>query len=99
MAFDKKITGDRLAAAVQKLPGWSLDQGKLHRTFQFKDFANAFGFMASVAVRAEAMNHHPEWRNVYKTVEVWLTTHDQGGVTDLDLKLAAVMDAFGAAAS
>jgi 4a-hydroxytetrahydrobiopterin dehydratase len=83
-----------IAAALHALPGWTLDDGKLHRTFVFADFARAFGFMAACAVRAEAMNHHPEWFNVYATVRVWLTTHDVGGISARDLALAAAMSAL-----
>ncbi len=64
----------------------------LTRSYHFSDFTLAFGFMTSVALKAEQMNHHPEWFNVYNKVEVTLTTHDAGGVTALDLKLAAFMD-------
>lgn len=81
-----------LRRALTDLPGWSLADGKLHRTLTFPDFRVAFGFMASVATAAEAMNHHPEWRNVYRTVEVWLTTHDAGGITPLDVRLAREID-------
>ena len=78
--------------ALGDLPGWSLEAGKLHREFRFDDFVTAFGFMASVALVAEAMNHHPEWSNVYGRVVVDLTTHDAGGLTEKDLALARRMD-------
>lgn len=86
------LTEAELRGALGELPGWSLADGKLHRTFTFADFRVAFGFMASVATAAEAMDHHPEWRNVYRTVEVWLSTHDAGGITALDVQLAREMD-------
>jgi 4a-hydroxytetrahydrobiopterin dehydratase len=76
---------DRLA----QVPGWDVRGEKLGRTFEFKDFASAFGFMTSLALRAEAMNHHPEWSNVYNRVVVDLITHDEGGITKLDFELAA----------
>ena len=74
-------------------PVWELREQKLAKTFQFKDFVTAFGFMAEVALIAERMNHHPEWFNVYRTVEVKLTTHDAGGISELDFDLAAAMEA------
>jgi len=74
--------------------GWALDQGKLRREFRFADFVQAFGFMASTALAAEKMNHHPEWCNVYNKVTVHLTTHEAGGITNLDFKLAARMNAL-----
>ena len=73
---------------VGELKGWSLKQGKLYRLFEFENFVEAFGFMASVALRAEKMNHHPEWSNVYNRVEIMLTTHDAGGISERDFTLA-----------
>jgi 4a-hydroxytetrahydrobiopterin dehydratase len=74
---------------------WNESDNKLTRTFQFADFVEAFAFMTKVALIAEKMNHHPEWRNVYNTVEITLTTHDAGNtVTEKDLKLAAKIDAL-----
>lgn len=80
--------------ALQSLDGWSAAAGRdaLAKTFRFKDFNQAFGFMTRVALVAERMDHHPEWSNVYSRVEVVLTTHDAGGVTELDLRLARFMD-------
>jgi len=86
------LSETELRGALGELPGWSLVDRKLHRTLTFADFRAAFGFMASVATAAEAMNHHPEWRNVYRTVEIWLTTHDAGGVTPRDVRLAHEID-------
>lgn len=90
--LDDKATDE----GVAKLSGWKREEdGKaIAKTFVFKDFNAAFGFMARVALVAEKMDHHPEWKNVYKTVEVRLTTHDAGGLTERDLKLAAAMDAI-----
>jgi 4a-hydroxytetrahydrobiopterin dehydratase len=73
---------------------WQLDGGKLHRTFVFSDFVEAFGFMTRAAIHAEKMNHHPEWSNVYKTVDVFLVTHEAGGITQRDFELAAIMDSL-----
>ena len=73
-------------------PHWSIAEGKLHRVFTFDDFSQAFAWMGRIATVAEAINHHPEWLNVYATVEVWLTTHDAGGLTALDLQLAEAME-------
>ncbi len=72
--------------------GWALDGGKLCREYRFADFVSAFGFMSSAALVAEAMNHHPDWTNVYGRVRVELVTHDAGGLTELDLELARRMD-------
>jgi len=78
------------------LPGWSEVTGReaIAKTFTFKDFSEAFGFMSRVALAAEKHDHHPEWRNVYKTVEVVLATHDAGGITALDIELATAMNAI-----
>ena len=77
--------GERLKA----LPGWTIAGGKLHRVFQFRDFTEAFGFMARVALLAEKLDHHPDWQNVYNRVTIDLVTHDAGGLTALDFELAA----------
>ncbi len=74
--------------------GWSVSDTSAQKTFTFKNFIEAFGWMTSAAIVAEKLNHHPEWSNVYKTVNVTLTTHDTGGLSDLDLKLAKRMDAL-----
>lgn len=86
------LSSDALNTALGELPGWSVEQGKLHRQFQFPSFVEAFGFMSSVALVAESMGHHPEWFNVYNRVTVDLTTHDAGGITNLDVKLASKMN-------
>jgi 4a-hydroxytetrahydrobiopterin dehydratase len=90
----QKLTGPARADALKKLSSWSELSGRdaITRKFVFKDFNQAFGFMTRAALIAEKMDHHPEWFNVYKTVEVTLSTHDAGGVTELDAKLAAEMD-------
>lgn len=89
-----------LTTSLGQLPGWEHVNGKLRREFVFADFAEAFAFMTGVAIRAEAMNHHPEWSNVYSRVTVELNTHDTepagGGVTPLDVHMAKIMsDLFG----
>ena len=82
----------QLAAALEKLPGWEVRDGKLARVFKFKDFGDAFGFMAACALRIHALDHHPEWSNVYSTVKVELVTHDAKGITVRDVELASVME-------
>jgi 4a-hydroxytetrahydrobiopterin dehydratase len=74
------------------LQGWAFVKGGIEKTYQFRDFISAMGFMMRVALEAEKMNHHPEWSNVYGKVHIRLSTHDAGGVTDLDLKLAELIE-------
>jgi 4a-hydroxytetrahydrobiopterin dehydratase len=81
-----------LEQALRGLPGWVVDGSKLHREYRFADFVHAFGFMATAAIAIEAMNHHPEWFNVWNKVIVDLTTHDAGGITAKDFKLAQKLD-------
>ncbi len=76
----------------QLAPGWNYNSGCIEREFNFKDFAQAFGFMSSVAVIAEKLNHHPNWSNVYNKVYITLTTHDSGGITQLDFDFAKEVD-------
>src|ERR1700709_1111360 len=92
----ERLSAEARKAALKGLPGWSEVAGReaLARTFTFKDFSEAFGFMSRVALVAEKRDHHPEWRNVYKTGEVMLATHDAGGVTALDVELAKAMNAI-----
>ncbi len=92
MASQARIPDTELASALAALPEWKVVNGKLHREYRFADFAAAFGFMSSVALRAEAMNHHPEWSNVYNHVSVDLVTHDANGITAKDLKLASQIE-------
>jgi 4a-hydroxytetrahydrobiopterin dehydratase len=91
-----RLTGEARQAALAKLAGWTETKGRdaIERTFVFKDFNEAFGFMSRVALVAEKRDHHPEWRNVYKTVEVTLSTHDAGGLTEKDIELAQAMNAI-----
>ena len=90
----QKLTSEARKAALAKLTGWTEVAGRdaIAKKFVFKDFSQAFGFMTRAALMAEKMDHHPEWSNVYKTVDVTLSTHDAGGVTELDVKLAEAMD-------
>lgn len=92
MAESKRLTETDLADALRELHGWEVREGKLHKAFRFKDFVQAFGFMASVALLAEAMAHHPEWFNVYNQVTIDLMTHDLGGISTLDVELARKID-------
>ena len=90
----ERLSAEARTASLAELSGWSEVSGReaIARTFIFKDFNEAFGFMTRAALIAEKMDHHPEWFNVYKTVEVTLSTHDAGGVTELDVQLAGAMD-------
>ena len=92
----QKLDNAARKSVLAKLNGWSEVSGRdaITKKFTFKNFSEAFGFMSRVALAAEKMDHHPEWSNVYKTVEVTLSTHDAGGLTELDIKLAQAMDAF-----
>jgi 4a-hydroxytetrahydrobiopterin dehydratase len=83
-----KLPETEIASHLAAVPGWSVKGGKLHRELTFADFAQAFAFMTDVAREAEALQHHPEWFNVYNRVVIDLTTHDAGGVTTLDFELA-----------
>ena len=86
------LTAEAVAEKLESLPGWSLDGGKLHRSFRFADFRRAFSFMTGAALAAEKLNHHPEWFNVWSKVDVHLNTHEAGGITELDFQLAEAMD-------
>lgn len=92
----KKLDDAARSALAARLPHWQPVAGRdaIKRTFVFKDFSEAFAFMTRVALAAEQLNHHPEWSNVWNRVEVTLSTHDAGGLTELDLKLAEAMDRF-----
>jgi 4a-hydroxytetrahydrobiopterin dehydratase len=83
-----KLSEKEVVAELEKLPGWSLAQGKLHRVFEFRDFRQAFAFMTGVALAAEAMNHHPDWSNSWNKVTIDLMTHSAGGLTKNDFELA-----------
>lgn len=88
----EKLSADARASLSEDLPGWSLEGEHLKRSFRFTDFVEAFGFMAKVALLAERADHHPEWFNVYNRVDIALTTHDAGGLSARDVKLAGEID-------
>jgi 4a-hydroxytetrahydrobiopterin dehydratase len=90
----QKLTGDARKTALARLAGWSevKDRDAITKTFTFRDFNEAFGFMTRAALIAEKLDHHPEWFNVYKTVTVTLSTHDAGGLTERDVTLAEAMN-------
>ena len=95
----EKLSQQALESALQELnetvdKAWQLKEGKLHKEFKFADFVAAFGFMSQVALLAEKADHHPEWFNVYNRVVVTLTTHDAGGLSQRDVKMATTMDAL-----
>ena len=92
----ERLSPQAVDEALKELDGWIVADGgaAIARTFDFRNFSEAFGFMTRVALAAEKMDHHPDWSNVYKTVEVKLSTHDSGGVTELDVKLARQMNRF-----
>ena len=94
----ERLSPEMRKSALRELLGWKEVAGRdaIERTFVFKDFNEAFGFMSRAALVAEKNDHHPEWRNVYKTVEVVLATHDAGGVTQRDVELAKAMNAIAA---
>ena len=88
----KKLSGNELYEIVRNMKGWELKDEKLQKSFKFTNFVEAFGFMTRIALEAERMNHHPEWSNVYNNVTIKLSTHDAGGITDYDIKLAEIID-------
>ncbi|MEO7650453.1 MAG: 4a-hydroxytetrahydrobiopterin dehydratase [Bryobacteraceae bacterium] len=96
MPYAVKLTDAEISSTLAALAGWSIKEGKLHREYKFPDFVHAFGFMATSAIAIEAMNHHPEWFNVWNKVTVDLTTHDAGGITAKDVELAKMLDGFAA---
>ena len=89
----KKLSEHELEEQVKVMKGWELKNGKLEKSFRFSNFVEAFGFMTKIALEAEKINHHPEWLNVYDSVSIRLTTHDAGGITNFDIKLANIIDA------
>lgn len=96
-----RLEASAIASALQTLNSsaaapWSVQNGKLHKTFRFRDFSEAFGFMTRVALVAETLDHHPEWLNVYNSVRVDLSTHDAGGISELDFALAGHIEAIAA---
>lgn len=96
MSRPEKLDSTTVQSELAKLEGWLLIEGReaIQKKFTFKNFIQAFGFMSQSALVAEKIDHHPEWFNVYKTVDVTLATHDVDGLTELDFKLAKAMDKF-----
>ena len=92
MEKHKKLSDQEVAAALESLNGWVVANGKLHKELKFNDFVRAFGFMSSVALIAERMNHHPDWSNVYNKVVIDLVTHDLGGISTFDVEFASEVD-------
>lgn len=92
MADPKKLSPEEITEALKSLKNWSLVNGRLRKELRFGNFVEAFGFMCSVALVAERMNHHPEWFNVYNKVIIDLTTHDVGGISTVDTQFAAAVD-------
>ncbi len=90
----EKLNGGQIAEAMAKLAGWSIQDGALHREFVFKDFSEAFAFIARLALLAEAMNHHPDWSNSWNKVTINLVTHSAGGLTANDVELASKIQAL-----
>ena len=90
----QRLDAAQRKAALDELAGWKMVEGRdaITRTLKFADFSEAFGFMTRVALAAEKLDHHPEWSNVWNRVEITLSTHDAGGLTDRDLKLAKIID-------
>ena len=89
-----RLADTEIATRLNTLPDWKIREGKLYREFRFANFSAAFGFMTRCALQAEKMDHHPEWSNVYDRVVVSLITHDAGGITELDFRLAEAMNGF-----
>ena len=88
----RKLTADQVQSRLSQLDDWCVRSHKLHKTFQFPSFIEAFGFMAQLALVAESMNHHPEWSNIYNKVSIDLITHDVDGISELDFQLARKAD-------
>jgi len=96
MPRPSRLSDDHVGARLRALRGWTLHDGKLHRVYEFPDFVAAFGFMTAAAHAAERLEHHPDWCNVWNRVTVDLSTHDAGGITELDFALAERMEALAA---
>lgn len=88
----KLFSAEEITQHLTKLKGWETRDKSIHRDFKFKNFVDAFAFMTKVALEAEKLNHHPDWKNVYNTVSITLSTHDAGGITELDFKLAETIN-------
>ena len=92
MAKPRKLSQDEIDTLIAELDGWTVDDGKLHKSFKFGDFSEAFAWMTRVAIEAEKLNHHPDWCNTWNTVDVHLLTHDVGALSELDEKMARSME-------
>jgi 4a-hydroxytetrahydrobiopterin dehydratase len=90
----RKLSDREIDKELAELVGWKIVDGKLHKAIEFSSFVQAFGFMTQVAIEAEKMNHHPEWHNVYNKVTIDLVTHDIGGISNFDFRLARAIDAI-----
>jgi 4a-hydroxytetrahydrobiopterin dehydratase len=90
----RKLSGSEIESAVSSLVNWTVKDAKLHRSFKFRNFIEAFTFMTEVALHAEKEDHHPEWFNVYNTVTIDLMTHDVSGISDHDIKLAHLINSI-----
>jgi 4a-hydroxytetrahydrobiopterin dehydratase len=90
----RKLSGSEIESAISGLEFWAVKDSKLHRSFKFRNFVEAFTFMTEVALHAEKMDHHPEWFNVYNTVTINLMTHDVNGISDHDIKLANLINSI-----
>jgi 4a-hydroxytetrahydrobiopterin dehydratase len=89
------LTEHQINQKLDSLKGWAFSENALEKSFDFKDFIEAFAFMTRVAFWAEKLNHHPDWKNVYNRVHIRLNTHDAGGVTEKDFELASKIDNLG----
>ncbi len=94
MAHATKLSEKQVETSLAGLERWQVQSGKLHREFKFRDFSEAWGFMARVALLAENMNHHPEWFNVWSTVRIDLSTHDVAGISNRDVEMAEKINAL-----
>ncbi len=90
----RKLDSNEIELGLLEISNWTLDKDRIKKTFEFKNFGDAFAFMTRMAIEIERMNHHPEWFNVYNKINVELTTHDVGGISNFDFKLAKIMDDF-----
>lgn len=90
----KALSDKEIEERLKEFEGWEYEEGALHTVFEFEDFKEAFSAMTRIAFEAEKMNHHPEWTNIYNTLEIYLTTHDAEGVTEKDFELATMIDSL-----